>query len=91
MRATLRIQALLGNPQPFHWPTAHQVLLHNLGRIPRLYVAVPDPLRINHHRRSVLALIQAPCLVDPHLRPQPSGLGQLIQLRVQFAFSIATA
>jgi hypothetical protein len=91
MRAILRIHTLLSQPQPFHRPAAHQVFIHNLRRIPRLHIPIPDPLRINHHRRSVLALVQAPCLVDPHLRPQPRGLGQLIQLRVQFAFSVSTA
>ena len=91
MRATLCVQTLLGQPQSFHRPSTHQVLLHNLCRIRRLHIPIPDPLRINHHCGSVLTLVQAPCLVNPHLRPQPRGFGKLIQLRMQLAFPIRTA
>ncbi len=54
--------------QPLHRPPAHQVLRHNLFRILGLHVAVPHRLGIHHHRRPVLALVQAAGLVDPHLR-----------------------
>ena len=91
MRTTLCIQALLGQPQPFHRPSLHQVLRHNLRGVPRLHIPIPDPFRINHHRWSMLALVQASRLVDPHLRPQTRGLGKLIQLRVQFALPVRTA
>jgi len=91
MRATLRVQAVIGNPQPLHRPPAHQVLLHNLRSILRLHTAVPHRLRIDHHRGPVLALVQAAGLVDAHLPAQPSGFAQRLQLREQFAGAIRCA
>jgi len=91
MRARLGINALLGQPQPLHRPPRHQVLGHNLLGIFRFHVPVPHRVGINHHRRPVLALVQAAGLVDPHL-PSQSGLAaQLLQPRVQFALSIGGA
>src|SRR5579875_772986 len=43
--------------------------------------SVPDPLRINHDRRAVLALLQATCVIGPDQRPEP-GLLQLPLERV---------
>ena len=91
MRAGLGIQALLGHAQPLHRPAAHQVFRHNLGGVLRAHVAVPDGLRVNHHRGPVLALVQAAGFVDPHPAAQPGLLGQLLQPRVQIAFSIGGA
>jgi hypothetical protein len=39
----------------------------------------------------MLALVQAPRLVDPNLRSQPCGLRKLLQLRMQIALSICGA
>jgi hypothetical protein len=59
MRAGLRVQARVGDPKPLHWPPTDEVLIYDFRRILRTHIAVPDRLRINHHRRSVFALIQA--------------------------------
>lgn len=91
MRARLRIQTRIRNPQPLHRPAANQVLSHNLFRILRLHVPVPHRLGIHHHRGPVLALVQAAGLVDPHPAAQPGLFRELLQPRMQLAFSISRA
>ena len=54
------------------------MLGNNLFRIPGLYAAIPDGFRINHHRRTMLALIQASGLVDAHLASQAGGFRKLL-------------
>jgi hypothetical protein len=80
MHAALRIQAIIRNPQPFHRAPANQVLAHDLGRILRLHIPVPDRLRVHHHHRTVFTLVQASGLIDAHLSSQPGSLGTLLQL-----------
>jgi len=60
VRAALRIHATLCQPQPLHRPPRNQVFRHNLRRVFWPYFAVPNRIGINHHRRPVLALVQAP-------------------------------
>ena len=91
MRASLGIDACIGQPQPLHRATVDQVLLHNLRGIFRLNMSVPDGLGIHDYRGPVLALVQAEGLVDAHAGAQASGLRQLLQLCVQFALSIGGA
>jgi hypothetical protein len=91
MRAALRIDAPLSQPQPLDGPSAHQVLFHNRRRIRGLHVSVPHGLGINHHRRPVLALVQAEGFVDAHRGAQTGRLRQLLQLCVEIAFSIGSA
>ena len=91
MRAALGVQALLGHAQPFHRPSADQVLGDNLRCVFGPHIAVPDCLRVNHHHGPMFALVQAAGFVDAHPAAQPGGLGQLLQLRVQIAFSIGGA
>ena len=91
MRATLRIQALICNPQPFHRPPAHQVLRHNLFRILRLHMPVPNRFGIHNHGGSVLALVQAAGFIDSHPAAQPGLFRELLQPRMQLAFSIGRA
>jgi len=90
MRAALRVDAGIVQPQSFNRPAADQVLGNNLLRISGLHMAVPDSLRIDHHRRAVLALVKAPC-VDTHLAANPSGFYKLLQLRQQIAFAVLSA
>jgi hypothetical protein len=91
MRAAFCVDTFICQSQALDWPAAHQVLLHNLRGIRRLHMAVPHGLRVNHHGGPVLALVKAHGLIDAHGRAQPCGFRQLLQLRVEFAFSIGGA
>jgi len=91
MRAALGIDAILGQPQPFHRPSAHQVFLHNLFGVRRLHISVPDGLGINHHRWPVFALIQAAGFINADLAAKSGSLRKLLQLRKQLAFPIGSA
>jgi len=91
VRAALRIQALAGYSQPLDGASAGKVLGDNLRRVLRLYVAVPDRLRVDNHRGAVLALIQAAGFIDAHFAAQPGGLAPLLQLGVQIAASVGGA
>jgi hypothetical protein len=57
MWAVFRIHAAVGQAQPFHRPSAYQVFRYNFFGILGPDVAVPDGLRVNHHGRSVFALV----------------------------------
>ena len=88
MKTGLCIQTVLGQAKPLHRRTSHQVLRHNRGGVFRLHIAVPDGLRVNHHHRTMLALVQTTGLVDAHFSGQPRFFGQLLQLRMQIALAI---
>jgi len=83
MRAMVRIHAGIGQPQPLHRPAMYQMLPHNLLRIPRMHKPIPDCLRINHHHRRMLALIQASGLIHPHLVLQSSRFHGIFQRATQ--------
>ena len=89
MQTALSIHASIRQPQPLHRPPMHQVLFHNLRRIRSLHMAIPNGFGINDNRGPVFALIQAARFVDPHRRPEPSGLRELLQLREELALAIA--
>jgi hypothetical protein len=91
MRARLGINTPIGQAQPLHRSAVYQVLLHYLRGIFRLHMPVPDSLGIHNDRRPVFALVQAARLVDADGISQAGGLGELLQLRVQFALSIGCA
>jgi len=91
VRARLGVDALIGKPQPLDRASIDQMLLHNFRGILRLHVPIPDRFRINHYSWPVFALVQAAGLVDPHRAPKARTLGDLLQLRVQFALSIRRA
>jgi hypothetical protein len=92
VRAGFGVQTCIRNPQALDGPSVHQMLFYNLCRIRRRHAAVPDSLRVYHHVRPMLALIQASGLVDSHgAFQQPClacDLRMLLQLRKQFALSI---
>ena len=67
------------------------MLVHDRRGVFRAHVAIPDCLGINHHRRSVFALIQAPGFVYSNRVSQTGGLCQLLQLREQFTLTIGRA
>jgi hypothetical protein len=63
MRTTLGIEAPIGDTQPLDWLATHQVLRYDLSGILGAHPAIPDRFGINHHRRPMLALVQASGLV----------------------------
>jgi hypothetical protein len=85
------VQAFIREAQALDWAAGDQMLGHNLGRVFRLHVAIPDGIGINHYRGTVLALVEAAGLVDAHFAGQPGGFGQLLQLRVQLAGPVGGA
>jgi hypothetical protein len=91
MRAILHIDTLLSQPQPLHRSTRNQVLRDYFLGIFRLHVSVPNRVRVNDDRWPVLALVQAAGFVDPHLIAQSRLAAQLLQPRMQLAFSVAGA
>jgi len=64
MRAGLRVDALVRQAQPFDWVPSDEVFTNNLLGVLGLNVPVPDSLRVDDHRRAVLALVQAASFVD---------------------------
>lgn len=79
VRARLRVDALVRQPEPLHRLAANQVLVHNRFGVFRLHMAIPDRLGIHHNRGTMLALIKAKRLVDAHLgRSDPCGLRRLL-------------
>jgi len=89
VRAAFRIDALVSQPQPLYRLPSHQMLFHDSRRVIRTHVAIPDCLGINHHGRSVFALIQAAGFVNSNRISQPGGLCQLLQLSEQFTLAIS--
>lgn len=88
MRAVLRIQAFICDAQPFYRLAPDQMFPHNLVRVFRLDVAIPNRLGINHHRGPMLALVQTAGFVNPHASRQACFFGQLLQPRMKSARSI---
>ena len=66
MRAGLGVDARVGKTQALDGPAAHQMLLDNFRRVRWLHMAVPDGLRVDHHRGPMFALIKAEGFVDAH-------------------------
>jgi hypothetical protein len=89
--AALGVNATLCQAQALDGPVAHQVLPHNFRGVRRLDVSVPHGLRVNHDGGAVLTLVQAEGFVDAHRGAKSSGLRELLQLRVEFAFAIRGA
>ncbi len=91
MRAAFRVNAFIGKAQPLDRLAADEMLLHNLGCVGGLNVAVPDGFGVDHNGGSVFALVKTAGFVDAHLGAQSCGFGQLLDLRMEFALSIAGA
>ena len=84
MGTTLHIQARVRNHQPLHGPISDNMLIQNFIHICSRHPAIPHGVRIHHHRRPVLALIEASGFVGTHLSFQSpcrhAGLKQLMNL-----------
>jgi hypothetical protein len=91
MWAALRVDAVVRQPQPFDRPAANQVFRNNLFRVRSLHMAVPDSIGVDHHCGAMLALVQAPSLVDAHRSTQSGGLYKLLQLRQKLTLAILRA
>jgi hypothetical protein len=91
MRTTLRIQAVLGHPQPLHGTPANQVFFNNYGGVLGAYVSIPDSLGVDHHHWSVFTLVKATGFVDPHASAKTGLLRQLLEPCMQIALSIRRA
>jgi hypothetical protein len=91
MRAALRIQARIGQPQTLHRTAMQQVLLDDLPHVPGMHKPVPDGIRIHHHHRTMFALVQAPQLVRPDLPLQPSLLDRVLERSLQLSATLVGA
>jgi hypothetical protein len=93
MRTPLRIQTRIGNNQSLHEPAADDVRVHNFIDIGCSDAAVPHRIRVDHDRRAVLALVQAPGFVGAN-RAFNAALRQFDfegPLKFALTFGIATA
>jgi len=63
MRAMLRIEAGIGEPQTFHGTAMDEVLAHNFIDIFEPHKTIPDSLGIDDDGRPMLALVEAAGLV----------------------------
>jgi hypothetical protein len=91
MRASRCIQTAIRQNQPLHRSTTNQVLLDNLVYVGRLHKAVPDLLRIHHHDRPMLALLQATGLVRPYRVFESRRSCFFLKKSMQFPFAIVGA
>lgn len=91
MRTGFGVHALVSESQTLDRTSADQVLLDDLRCVRRLHVAVPDAFRVDNDSWAVFALVKASGFINAHLRAETGGFGELLQLGVEFAFSIACA
>jgi hypothetical protein len=85
------VDAFLRQPQALDGLAANQMLLHNLRGVRRLYMAVPDRIRINDDRGSMFALVKAAGFVDAHRGAEAGGFRELLQLGEELALSVCGA
>jgi hypothetical protein len=91
MGADFGVDAFVGNAQALDGTAVDQVLLDDFGRIFGLDATVPDRFGINDYSGAVLALVEAERFVDAHAIGETGGLGQLLKLSVQLAFTVGGA
>jgi hypothetical protein len=83
MRATLRIQARIRQPQPLQRSSMHKMFVHNLVHVFHVNKPIPDSVRVHHHNRPMLALVQATQFVSADLSLQPGLLHGILESRFQ--------
>jgi hypothetical protein len=91
MRATLGVQAGIGQPQALHRTAVQQMLLNDFSHVPGMHKAVPDGVGIDHHDRSVLALVETAQLIRPDLSLQPGVLDGVLERALQLSAALAGA
>src|SRR5262249_9055285 len=92
MRAERGVDTFIGQRQSGDRDSVDNVRFNNLFDILSPHSAVPDAFRVNHHGRSVLALIQTTGAVSANRRIQ-SACRQLFlkkQLQAPKPFRVAT-
>ena len=70
MRATLGIEACIGQPKALDRASVDQVLADDLLNVLRVNEAVPDGIGIDHDDGSMLALVEASELIGADLALQ---------------------
>lgn len=91
MRTGFGVEAIFVEAQALDGTTADEVFGDDGFGIFRMDVAVPDGVRVDDDRGTVLALIETTGLVDAHAAGKAGFPAQLLQAGMQIAFSIAGA
>lgn len=89
MRATPSVQTFFGYAKALHRAASDQMLGDDGFGVRWSDVPIPDGLGIDHNHGTVLALVKTAGFVDTHPASESGIFGQLLQARVQFAFSVA--
>jgi hypothetical protein len=79
MRAMLGVKAGSGEAQPLHGATMEEMLGDNFLNILQMNEAIPNGLGIDHHRRAMLALIEAAGFVGPNQMLEASVLDGILE------------
>src|SRR5215469_6177914 len=91
VRATGSVQTFVGNEKSFDGLAVHNVRLNDLFHIVRCYASIPDPVRINDHRGSVLALIEAPGHIRAHSLLKSAQRQLLFEEELQLGLALRIA
>ncbi len=89
MRAAFGIQAILGHAQALDGAARNEMFGNDDLRVFGADIAVPDPIRVDHNHRTVLALVEASRLINADAAGQPGFPDELLQTRVKLALPIA--
>jgi hypothetical protein len=91
MRAGFGVETIFVDAQALDGTAAEEVLGDDGFGVFRMDVAVPDGVRVDDDHGAVLALIETTGFVDAHAAGKAGFPAQLLQARMQFAFSVAGA
>ncbi|HEV2136539.1 MAG TPA: hypothetical protein VGR47_20130 [Terracidiphilus sp.] len=91
MRAGFGIEAVFVDPQALDGTASDEVLGDDGFGVFGVDVAIPDGVRVDDDHGTVLALIETAGFVDAHATGKAGFLAQLLQARMQIAFSITGA
>jgi len=91
MRASLGIQARIRQPQPLHRPAVHKMFSHNLLHIFHMHKPIPDRIRIDHHDRPMLALVETAQLIGANLPLQSRVLHGVFESRFKLPATLLAA